>query len=163
LPHSHLLVQHLLKQLERHAATRDERDPRPAWLTDFVQRAAEHFAPFTGVGRVGYECELNEGGWEARLYLGNTEVVGGKDDGQQRGLSFELNLAGLVSCFTAVDDLRWNVAARQGEAGGSFLSLRGRVDDHALCVKAYSHAPRHAGPALRMSHDGQVQQVQAVE
>jgi hypothetical protein len=160
LPHTHLLVQHLLKQLERHAATRDERDPRPAWLVDFVECAAAHFAPLSGVGRVGCECEATAAGWEARLYLGATEVVGGKDDGQSRRLSFELHLSGLMQCFTRVEDVRWNVAAGQDEQGGSFLTVRGCVEEHPLCVKAYSRAPQHAGPALRMYHDGRIQPVE---
>src|SRR5262245_53805720 len=45
LAHTHLLVQHLFKQLERHAATRHERDHRPAWLVEFIARVAENFVP----------------------------------------------------------------------------------------------------------------------
>jgi hypothetical protein len=153
------LVQHLLKQLEQHAATRGERDPRPQWLQRFIERAAEHFAPLSGVGRVGCECEATEDAWEARLYLGATEVVGGKHDGQSRGLSFELHLSELLAGFTRVEDVRWNVAANQSEAG-SFVTIRGWVDHHRLCVKAYSRAPQHAGPGLRMYHDGRVQPVE---
>jgi hypothetical protein len=160
LSHTHLLVQHLLKQLERHAATRDDRDPRPAWLVDFVERAAEHFAPLSGVGRVGCECEATDEGWQARLYLGTTEVVGGKDDGQSRSLSFELHLSGLMQCFSIVEDVQWNVAANHDDTGGSFLTIRGCVDHHPLCVKAYSRAPQHAGPALRMYCDGRIQPVE---
>jgi hypothetical protein len=160
LAHSHLLVQHLLKQLEHHAATRDERDPRPAWLVDFIERAAEHFVPLTGVGRVGCECDVYDSDWEARMYLGATEVVGGKDDGQAHGSSFELHVSGLLACFTAVHDVSWNVAAPRGDAGGSFVTMHGHVDDHPLCVKVYSRAPAHVGPGLRMYHDGRVQPVE---
>lgn len=160
MAHSHLLVQHLLKQLEHHAATRDERDPRPAWLAEFVERAAEHFVPFSGIGRVGCECEAHDDGWEARLYLGLTEMVGGKDDGQAHGPGFELHVSGLLACFTAVNDLRWNVASSRGDGGGSFLTVHGLVEEHPVCVKAYSRAPAHVGPALRVFHDGRVQPVE---
>jgi hypothetical protein len=153
------LVQHLLKQLEQRAAARDERDPRPEWLQRFVERAAEHFAPLSGVGRVGCECEATEDAWEARLYLGATEVVGGKDDGQSRGLSFELHVSELLACFTRIDDVRWNVAASANDSGGSFVTVSGWVDHHRIRLKAYSRAPQHAGPALRMYHDGRVQPV----
>ncbi len=160
MAHSHLLVQHLLKQLEQHAATRSERDSRPSWLIRLVEQAAECFRPLHGVARVGYECELLDNGWETRMYLGTTEVVGGRDDGQFRSTSFELDLAGLTSCFSRVDELRWNVAA--GEAGGSFLTVRGAVGEEQVCVKAYSKAPHHAGPALREYADGRIRPVDDV-
>jgi hypothetical protein len=155
------LVQHLLKQLEHHSSRRDERDPRPDWLVEFVERLAEHFAPLSGVGRVGCECEAGEHGWEARLYLGATELVGGKEDGRARGCSFELHLSELLTCFSAVDEVRWNVAAGQGDdAGGSFITIHGAVHEQPVCVKAYSRAPAHAGPGLRQYHDGRVQPVE---
>lgn len=146
MAHSHLLVQHLLKQLEQYKARRAQRDPRPAWLTDFVQRAALHFSPYAGVGCVGCECEVTEQGWEARFYLGTTESVGGQHDGGTQALSFELHLSGLLSCFTTVHDLRWNVAAGSGRTGGSFITVQGLVQQYPLCVKAYSRAPQHLRP-----------------
>jgi len=159
LAHTHLLVQHLLKQLERHAATRHERDHRPAWLVEFIARVAEHFVPLSGVGRVGCECEADETGWEARLFLGAAEVVGGKDDGQHRGFSFELHLNSLLACFSNVRDVTWNVAA-SAESPASFITVRGEVEEHPVRVKAYSRAPSHAGPALWLYDNGRVQPVE---
>lgn len=157
LPRPHLLVQHLLKQLEQQSSQRAERDPRPQWLADFIQDAADAFAPLLGVARVGYECEPSADGWEARLYLGSTEMVGGKDDGHARQSSFELNLADLTRGFSEIHEFRWNVSG--GTLGGSFVTIRGHVGEHALCVKAYSKSPGHAGPALRQYHDGRIQSV----
>jgi hypothetical protein len=157
LPRPHLLVQHLLKQLESHVQDRDQRDLRPVWLADLVQQAADAFAPLSGVARVGYECEPSGDGWEARFYVGATELIGGKDDGQFRQSSFELNLADLVERFTRLEEFRWNVAA--GEQSGSFVTIRGRVGDQPVCLKAYSRTPEHIGPALRQYHDGRIESV----
>lgn len=157
LAHAHLIVQHVLKQVESHVAQRGQRDPRPAWLAAFIQRAAEWFAPLSGVGRVGYDCEATDDGWEARLYLGSTELVGGPRDGHSLPQSFELDVAGLLNCFSKVSDVRWNVSS--SSLGGSFLTLNGLVEDFPLCVKAYSRAPEHLGPALRQFHDGRVREV----
>lgn len=157
MAHSHLLVQHLLKQLEQHSTQRGERDPRPEWLIDLVNQAADCFVPLHGVARVGYECEPADHGWEARLYVGDTEIVGGPADGQARAASFELDIAALTMCFSRVDELRWNVAG--GPTGGSFLTVRGAVGEEAVCVKAYSKAPHHAGPALRQYTDGRIRPV----
>lgn len=160
MAHSHLLVQHLLKQLEQHSAERGERDTRPEWLVDFIDRTADCFVPLQGLGRVGYECEVGDAGWDVRLYLGSTEIVGGRDDGQWRHTSFELDVAGLTQCFTRVDDLRWNVAAGMAESGASFLTVCGVVGEQPVRVKTYSRAPVHAGPALRAYHDGTVKPVE---
>ncbi len=158
LAHAHLLVQHVIKQAEIFASQRRQRDPRPEWLVNFIQTAAEWFEPLSGVGRVGYDCEATQDGWEARLYLGSTELVGGRDDGKWRSQSFELNLTGLTACFSRIDDFRWNVSATS--TGGSFLTIRGYIGDAPLCVKTYSRAPEHLGPALREYHDGRVQTVE---
>lgn len=158
LAHAHLMVQHVLKHIEQFAAQRKQRDPRPVWLIEFVEAAAQWFEPLSGIGRVGFDCEPTDRGWEARLYLGHTELVGGREDGQWRSHSFELNLSGLTSCFSRIDEFVWNVAA--GETGASFLTLRGLVGDSPLCVKAYSRAPEHLGPAMRQYHDGRLQPVE---
>ena len=158
MAHAHLLVQHVLKQVELFAAQRRHRDPRPEWLVNFVQQAAEWFEPLSGAGRVGYDCEPTDRGWEARLYLGTTEMVGGRDDGRWHGHSFELNLGALTGCFSRIDEFLWNVSA--AEHGGSFLTLRGLIGDAPLCVKAYSRAPDHLGPGLRQYHDGRLQTVE---
>lgn len=159
LAHSHLIVQHLLKQLELFALDREERDPRPEWLTGLVQRVAELFEPLTGVGRVGCECELTEIGWEARLFLGLAEIVGGKHDGQSRTTGFELDLVNLQGCFDLVDAVSWNVSSSEGEGGGSFLTVRGLVGPEPVCVKLYSRPPRDALPALRVRADGTVEEI----
>jgi hypothetical protein len=158
LARPHLLVQHIVKQAEQLAALRAQRDPRPVWLVEFVESAAAAFAPLAGVGRVGYDCEPTAGGWEARLYIGSTELVGGKQDGHWRANSFELDVGGLTRAFSRIDEFRWNVAA--GETAGSFLTLRGAIGDQPLCVKAYSRPPEHLGPALREYHDGRVHPVE---
>ncbi|HEY4258520.1 MAG TPA: hypothetical protein VGM98_00110, partial [Schlesneria sp.] len=96
MSHSHLLVHHLLKQLENHKRDRKERARRPEWLTTLVHQTAAMFQPLAGVARVGYQCELTQEGWEAGLYLGCTEIVGGRDDGKARLISFEFDFARLT-------------------------------------------------------------------
>ena len=159
LSRSHLLVHHLLKQLELHKRDRKERDRRPAWLTTFVHQTAALFEPLSGVAKVGYECELTSIGWEARLYLGSTEIVGGREDGQSRLISFEFDFARLTDGFTRVDEFRWNVCSTTDGSTGSFVTLRGQVDDHPVSLKLYSRPPRDAGPAFRQRSDGTLEEV----
>lgn len=159
LSHSHLLVHHLLKQLENHKRDRRERDRRPEWLSALVHQTAALFEPFSGVARVGYECELTPHGWEARLFLGSTEIVGGRDDGQARLNSFEFDFGRLAEGFTRLDEFRWNVCTTIDGSAGSFVTIRGLVDEHLVCLKIYSRPPQDAGPAFRQLPDGTLEDV----
>ena len=159
LAHSHMLVKHLLKQLEFHKRDRKERDRRPEWLSAFVHQTAALFEPLSGVAKVGYQCELTPDGWEDRMYLGSTEVVGGRDDGQSRFISFEFDFGRLTEGFTRVDEFRWNVCATADGSTGSFVTLRGQIDSHSVQLKLYTRPPCDAGPAFRQRADGTLEEV----
>lgn len=162
MAHSHLLIHHLLKQLENHKRDRRERDRRPDWLNTFVQQTAAMFEPLTGVARVGYQCELSPDGWEARLYLGSTEIVGGREDGRAQLISFEFDFGRLAEGFTRLDEFRWNVCTTTDGSAGSFVTLRGLVDEHLVRLKIYSRPPQDVGPAFRLLPDGTLEDVIAV-
>ena len=151
---SHLLVQHLLKQLEHHQRDRRTRQRRPEWLSAFVHQASALLEPLSGVGRVGSTCEFSDNGWEARLYLGCTEIVGGKNDGHSQPVSFEIDLVRLRETFTRLDEFHWTVSGSADSGNSSFITMRGSVDHHKLCLKVYSRPPKEAGPAFRKHSDG---------
>jgi hypothetical protein len=157
-----LLVHHLLKQLENHKRDRRERDRRPEWLSTFIHETAEIFEPLSGVARVGYQCELTPDGWETRLYLGSMEIVGGRDDGQTRLIGFEFDFGQLAGRFSRLDEFRWNVCETSDGAAGSFVTFRGLVDEHLVCLKVFSRPPEDAGPAFRQLPDGTLEEVAAV-
>lgn len=159
MAHSHLLVQHLLKQLEHHKRDKNNRMRRPEWLSVFVHQVAALFEPLSGVGRVGSQCEFVDDRWEARLYLGSTEIVGGKNDGYSQLLSYEFDFIRLRDTFTRLDDFRWNVGASAEGGNSSFVVLKGLVDDHSVCLKIYSRPPKEAGPAFRQNADGSLDAV----
>ena len=62
LPQPHLTINHLLKHMDTYAAKRNNRDVRPAWVTQFINQVAELFEPLAGIGRVGFDCQL-AGSW----------------------------------------------------------------------------------------------------
>ena len=159
MPHSHLVMQHLMKQLELKAARRDRPDYRPQWLSDAILRWSAVFEPLSGVGRVGFVCEPDDSGWNVRLYLGTTEIVGGRDDGEWKHPGFELDFTKLTYEFTQIEEFRWNVSAPGPEGTHSFITLRGQVRDDMVQVKIYSRPPRDAGPAFRQHLDGTVEPV----
>lgn len=159
MAHSHLLVQHLLKQLETHKRDRQNRQRRPEWLSAFVHQASALFEPLVGVGRVGSQCEFDGERWEARLYLGSTEILGGKNDGHAQLVSFEIDFLKLEQTFTRVDEFRWTVSGTASGGNSSFITMVGMVDDYPVGLKVYSRPPKEAGPAFRQYADGTIDAV----
>lgn len=157
-------VQHLLQIVETHQSTRPERDTRPSWLTGFIDAAADVFEPFSGMGRVGFDCRFSEDCWTVGLYLGGTEIVGGKDDGRTQHADYEFDLKQCLDYFTEVEEICWNVFPGVADDGDgrpdpSFLAIRGRVDENPLQLKIYSRPPAGASPGLRQYPDGRQEPV----
>jgi hypothetical protein len=150
---SHLSARHLLQQLESDRSKRGRRDIRPEWLTALVERVAELFDPVDELGRVGFDCRLDEEGWSVALYLGAIELVGGKTDGQLQGAAFRFDLKSLFDSFASLERIEWHVAdATEGTLDPgprSFLSIDGAVGENRIRMSINSAAPNAAGPALR--------------
>lgn len=172
MTHSHMPVQHLLKQVETYRPQRGERDVRPRWVTDFINETAELFEPIRGLGRVGFDCQLAEDCWVVAMYLGSTEIVGGKDDGQSRPTDFQFDLLELIGRFTEIDHFRWSAfpsgsedadrSASQVDRSASqvdshfrsCIAIEGRIEENSFCVQLFSEPPRDVGPGFREYPDG---------
>ena len=171
--HSHLPARHLLKQIESDRSRRSKRDRRPAWLAAFVEFVAEQFEPLADVGRVGFDCRLDEEGWSVAMYLGSIELVGGKDDGQTRHLDFRCNLQAVLGRFTRVHQTTFTVlqgdvvssaevgsAATTDELGPrSVVMIDGQIVDNRVRLAIYSQPPSAVGPGLRRLPDGRFEPV----
>lgn len=160
MTHSHIPVNHLLKQLETYRTNRAQRDVRPQWVSDFIDAAAQLFEPFSDVGRVGFDCQLTEDCWNVDLYLGRTEIVGGKQDGQVRSNGFRLDLLPLLELLTEVDHCSWNVIPdpqSEGELPDSFLTVEGTIDGQPIRLQVDSVPPPDAGPGIRAFPDGRIE------
>lgn len=153
-------VKHLLKQLEIYRSTRRNRDIRPPWLTELIDRVSELFDPTEDVARVGFECRLTEDAWELSLFLGSTEIVGGPADGQTRLANFRLNLLSLLENFTEVEQIEWN--AQPQESNGdepSSLQVTGRVSGERLKLVVFAVPPNGIGPGIRAHLNGECEPV----
>lgn len=161
MSHSHLALQHLIHKIDS-AGPRQKRTAPPAWLPEFVDQVAELFEPFVDVGRVGYECTPSTERWEVSMYLGATEAVGGKVDGEVRSVAFQFDLFRLSAIFDSVDEFHWN-AFPSGTSGAleeakigerSFVMASGRYDDNALRLRIFCTPPAEVSPGLRHFADG---------
>lgn len=158
MSHSHLPVQHLLKQVEIYRSKRSQRDVRPDWLTAFIDAIAELFEPVEDDGRVGFDCHPGEDGWTVGVYLGRTEIVGGPDDGQSRYAGFRFDLLPLLEQFSEIERFRWSAFPDGGEdedaALLSFVTIEGCVQDQSLRLRICAIPPADAGPGFRQYPDG---------
>lgn len=156
--HSHIPVQHLLKQVELFKSRRESRTVRPEWLTAFIERIADLFEPLADDGRVGFDCRLLEDRWVVAMYLGATEIVGGPEDGELKFTNFQFDVHGLVDRFCEIDRLVWNAIpeAIVGDADTprSSITVDGRVEGNTLRLQVYAIPPNDAGPGFRKPIDG---------
>ena len=158
MTHSHIPIHHLLRQVEDHRQRRQGRDIRPRWLTEFITGVAPLFEPLSETGRVGFDCQL-EDFWRVGMYLGSTEVIGGRNDGLSRPANFEIDVLKLLDRFTSVERFRWLALPEDGmEPAGtalSCLSIHGAVDSHPVSLSVYSIPPYEAGPGFREYPNGE--------
>jgi hypothetical protein len=158
---SHISGRFLLQQIETDRSKRSKRDIRPEWLTRLVECVAELFEPVADVGRVGFDCRLDEQGWSVALYLGSVELVGGKSDGQRQYAGFRFDVKSLIDCFSRLDDLSWNVSepSVSGPDAGprSFLSVDAWIGENRVRLEVHSAAPETVRAGLRRLPDGRVE------
>jgi len=163
LSHSHIPVKHLLKQLEIYRSNRRNRDIRPPWLTELIERLSGLFEPADDVARVGFDCRWAEDGWELMLFLGRTEVVGGPQDGQTKLANFRLDLLTVLDNFSEVDHVEWHAnpqtPPRESEADPSLLEIRGLAEEESLTLLIFAAPPTEMGPGIRENINGDFEAV----
>ncbi len=136
----------------------------PEWLLQFVDNLSDRFEPFSGVARVGYECQNSETGWEIALFLGEHEVVGGPEDGQMKPVNFRFDITSIHQSFDQVDGIYWNAfpnshVCYESMADLSFLTIQGQVSGNVVRVQLHAGPPDSIGPALRQYPDGRLELV----
>lgn len=153
-------IEELLEQMEQYRLRREQRDYRPNWLKRFVESVAGLFEPLTNVGRVGYDCQVDERGWTICLYIGTTEIIGGPRDGQIDHASFCIDLLQLQKLFETIDRLEWfSVSGSATENNPltikSLLSVHGKVAGGGqVRLELLGTPPNVVKPGLHLRPDG---------
>jgi hypothetical protein len=147
-----LPIDNLLEQLEEYRVRREVRDSRPDRVTNFISEVAEAFEPSHGVGRVGFDCQPAPAGWAISMYLGSTEVVGGRDDGLKNYTAFQFDVDSAIALFTNVESIRFNSEpADQGIDSG--ILIQGHVDDYPVRLAIHAYPPTEVDPAMQRMPD----------
>lgn len=155
-------IDEVLRQMEEYQLRREERDYRPTWLKEFIQRISTIFEPLTDAGRVGYECETDEDGWIVCMYLGTTEIIGGPRDGQIDHVSFRLNIQQLVAEFSATHRVEaYSIANdaddRFNEPIRCVIVVHGLVEEqHAVKLEILTAPPKYVAPGLHRGPGGEI-------
>jgi hypothetical protein len=156
--HSHLAVRHLIRELEIKGRPPRRATP-PDWLRTLLCEAAEDFDPQADTARAGYECRLTEQGWEATLFLGANEIVGGARDGQLEAIGFQLDVQSLLRRFDRVDSLAWVVTPGPNDESpcSSRITLEGVACGEPLRLHVRSEPQPGMPAALRHHLDGRIE------
>lgn len=153
-------IEELLRQMEQYRLRREQRDSRPDWLKQFVQLAANLFEPLTHVGRVGYDCQLDERGWTVCMYLGTTEIVGGAKDGRIDHAGFRVDLSTLDRLFSHISRFEWysvtdSQSAEHTESVRSLVCIHGTAcGDQPVRLELLASPPDFVEPGLHCRPDG---------
>ncbi|MBX3442170.1 MAG: hypothetical protein KF774_07165 [Planctomyces sp.] len=154
--HAHLAIRHLIRKLELQGRRRPAVSV-PAWLMAFLEGAAELFDPAVDFARAGYECRITESGWQASLFLGRIEQVGGAEDGRLNAVAFDYDVRALCDRFDQVDSVNLSAASSPGEPTAETdvrVSVRGVVGGHPLRIDVLNAAPACLSPGMRRGLDG---------
>lgn len=159
LSHSHIPpINHLLKQVELHRARKQQRDNRPAWLTLFIDDVVDLFEPMSAdVARVGFDARLEDEVWRVSLFLGTTEMVGGRNDGLNKFTNFEFNICGLLDQFKQLSEFSWTAIPEPDSdiVANAWLNAFGITTcDEPLRLEVFSVPPQYAGPGFHLFPNG---------
>jgi hypothetical protein len=156
-----LRIQHLLQHLENNP--RGVRNLRPQWISNLIEQVSDLFDPFTEVARVGFDCRVTDGRWEVALYLGRTELIGGRHDGSAELVNFRFDLLGLCRYFHSIERLEWNAVPQAsehlGDDQGSLVLLEGHWEENPVILQIHAVPPDQAGPGLKRFPDGRCEPV----
>jgi hypothetical protein len=156
LPHSHLAIRHLIRQLEIRGRSPRPHTP-PEWLKDLLHQAADFFDPCSGDARAGYECRQTPNGWEAAIFLGANECVGGRDDGRIQPANFRFDVRALLERFDRTESVTWSAFPESDAAtpsDRSFLTVTGIVGSERVTLQICAGPPESCGPAMKIYSDG---------
>lgn len=156
--HTHLPIQHLLKEFEKRGQSRPLLRKLPDQLHKLIDAVADCFEPVEGMARVGYECQVTPERWVISMFLGKAEIVGGKYDGMQQVIPFELNLQGILSQFDKVEKFRWqpaHVAAQTNDEG--IVTIIGSTGTINIELRIQQNPPQHVGIGVRKLSNGDYQ------
>lgn len=125
----------------------------PEWIDTLVECVAKHFTVTGELGPLGVRFrQEDDGEWEVVVHPTPVELVGGASDGAVFFPNFEVNLEGLRSEFTRIDDF---VVCSHGlyEDEDAYCRLAGVWQGRPLTLRLLLKPPENEEPGSKMKVD----------
>lgn len=115
----------------------------PDWLQSLVDEASVLIAPVDVLAPLGcHYCEI-DGVWEVTLFVSQTEIMGGPDDGGLRASRFHVDLNRLASIFDEVESTYWQALGLGADDDlGPHVGIEGVYAGHRVWLRIPAIAPR---------------------
>jgi hypothetical protein len=126
----------------------------PAWLRWFANEGAQAILDTEVHAPIGCHYHYSEESreWEVTVFVSDTEVVGGPNDGTLVPYHVQVNLSHAIGLFDAPPKVHWLAGADRDDADlDQHVSLEGQTKGHQVWLRILAQAPRQAGPG-RLLH-----------
>lgn len=125
-------------------------DP-PSWLRGFGNAIAAQFLPPLDYPPVGcHFCEV-AGVWEIALFVSDTEVVGGAEDGVRKPMPVVIDLFQIAKLFQTVTNFTWQTFAVDDDDDlGCHVTIEGLYDHRQIRLRLLSKSPASIEPGASL-------------
>lgn len=122
----------------------------PEWISALADAVTGCLLPVQPLAPAGCHVCRDGDGWEVSLFIGDTEIVGGRRDGVRKGSRFVADVMPILCLFDEVSDCIWQ-PTRFGSDDelGANLMIRGSCSGHEITLRILARAPRRFPPGRR--------------
>jgi hypothetical protein len=115
----------------------------PEWLKELADSAALLMTPVDLMPPVGCHFCCTDGVWEVTLFASNTQIVGGRRDGQVRRSRFNVDVQALFRLFAHVDEVSWQAhpLGTEDELGPN-IAVEGNYGDQQVRLRVLAFPPK---------------------
>ena len=130
--------------------------PPPDFISSLANSVAACLTSFEPIPPVGCHFADSEVGWEVTVFPSMTEIVGGPDDGLRTAARVCVDVASVVSLFSAVRELTWQcMPLGKDDELGAHLYIVGDYEGEPVCVQILASAPPNLEPGRKaLFHQG---------
>lgn len=120
----------------------------PDWLSRFVHKIAESLRPYDFLAPLGCNVILVDETWEVALFVGATEVVGGRSDGKLIESRFAVDVLALQKEFSLLEEFIWQAHPyAEDDEMGPYLQMTGKVNGYKVSLCLCANPPERFEPS----------------
>ncbi len=122
----------------------------PSWLSNFVDSVTSNIHAYDVLSPLGCHYQQVKDIWEVTVFASRTEIVGGPQDGLTCHASFNVDISGILQCFSEVGTISWqSQSLGSDDELGAHLAVEGICDNKQIWLRITSTAPERFGVGRR--------------